>query len=69
MAMTEREKRYWEGIAKAKNELRPRPKTLERCLKFLDDALQFVKMAKGKVEHKEPTEMEFYKRWVSLQKR
>jgi len=68
MPMSEKERSYWEGIAKAKSEPLPRPKTLERCLRFLDDALQFVKRVKGKIEHKEPSEIELYRRWVSLKR-
>lgn len=59
---------YWEGVAKAKSELPPRTKSLEKVFQWLDSAVAFTKAVKGKVEHEEPTEIELYKRWVALKR-
>lgn len=66
--MNAKDKLYWEGVAKAKRELPPRTKSLEKVLEWQDAALEFVKNLKGKIEHEEPTEIEFYKKWMSLKR-
>jgi len=66
--MNEKDRLYWEGVAKAKSELPPKTKSLEKVLQWQDAALEFVKKTKGKIEHEEPTEIELYKRWVALKR-
>ena len=68
--MNDKDRRYWEGIAKANTEEKHQPaKSMSDVLHFLDDAYRFIKDAKGEVALSEPTEIEFYKKWVALSKK
>lgn len=69
--MNDKDRFYWEGIAKAtaESKLQPRDIDADEALQFLDAAYLFVLEMKGEVAIKEPTEVEFYKKLVNLSKR
>ena len=66
--MTEKEKIYWQGIAKVHKELPTKKPDIDDAMQFLDDAYLFVKSIKGQVPLPEPTEPELYKKWINRHK-
>ncbi len=71
MPMTPKDRIYWEGIVKANQQTQDPepPSSLEETMQFLNSAYRVMKELNPDALKQEPTEIELYKKWMTIQKK